>query len=341
MDVEPVDPYGDLLDEIVGLLDEGQTRARDAVGVERLRTYHAIGSAIITRQQEQGWGAQVIDRLSSDLRIRFPSNRGLSARNLRYMRDLARSWPELNLATPVAKLPWGHVTDLLGRLEEPSIREWYAAQAATNGWSRGFLQDRIKGQLHRRIGAAPSNFSETLPEHDSPLAQELTRDPLILEFLGLSEPVRERDVEEAMTAHITRTLLELGDGLAFVGRQVPLLVGDQEFFIDLLFFHIPQARYVVVELKHGTFDPRDAGQLNFYVNVVEDQRRDPTRHVATVGLLLCTSHSAPVVRYSLAGITAPLAVAAYTFDALPDDVRQAVPSEADLSHLMHPGEPGE
>lgn len=333
MDVEPVDPYGDLLDEIVCLLDQGQTRARDAVGVERLRTYHAIGSAIIGRQQEQGWGAQVIDRLSSDLRIQFPNNRGLSARNLRYMRDLARSWPELNLAAPAAKLPWRHVMVLLDRLSEPAEREWYAEQAVANGWSRGFLEDRIKGQLHRRIGMAPSNFADALPEQDSRLAQELTRDPLLLEFLGLTEPVRERDVEEAMTAHITRTLLELGDGLAFVGRQVPLLVDDREFFVDLLFFHIPQARYVVVELKHGAFDPRDAGQLNFYVNVIEDQRRNPNKHAATVGLLLCTSHSAPVVRYSLAGMASPLAVSAYTFDALPPDVREAVPSETDLSRV--------
>lgn len=329
--VSDLESYNVVLDEIVARLAAGQSQALLTVAETRIRTYHAVGAVIVKAQQQRGWGAKVIDRLAADLRSRFPDQTGLSPRNLRYMRDLALSWPDGDLATAVAKLPWTHVTVLLSRVPDPDLRVWYADQAQKNRWSKRFLEDRIQGQLHERLGAAPSNFHSTLEPTDAEQAQSLTRDPVLLEFLGLTETAREADVEQAMVTQITRTMLELGDGLAFVGRQVPVLVDDREYFLDLLFFSIPQARYIVVELKSGAFNPRDAGQLNFYVNLIDDQRRDHSRHAPTIGILLCGTHTGTTVRYALAGVTTPMAVAAYTYDALPADAQAAVPSEHDLT----------
>lgn len=327
--------YEGLVEEIITTLQEGRARAIASVAEQRFMTYHAVGRAIITRQQEQGWGAQVIKRLAADLRLQFPDRTGLGERNLQYMCTLAKAWPEPNRATAVARLPWGHVTVLLNRLDDAELREWYAARAVADGWSRGVLEDRIKGRLHARIGAAPSNFPNRLAPADSDLAQQSTRDPVLLDFLGLAGPVHEHAVEAAMMDDLTRTMLELGDGLAFVGRQVPLRVGDHEFTADLLFLQYqPAVRFIVVELKVGRFDPRDAGQLSFYVQAVERRFRNPTLHAATIGILLCTSRDDQVVEYSLASTAAPVAVATYTYDQLPDDVRKALPPADSITRAI-------
>lgn len=327
--------YQGLIKEIITTLREGQARAIASAAEHRFLTYHAIGRAIITRQREQGWGAQVINRLAADLRLRFPDRKGLGERNLQYMCTLAKAWPDPISATAVARLPWGHVTVLLNRLDDAELRDWYAARAVADGWSRGVLEDRIKGQLHARVGAAPSNFPTRLAPADSDLAQQATRDPILLDFLGLNGPVHEQAVETAMVDNLTRTMLELGDGLAFVGRQVPLRVGDLEFSADLIFLQYqPAVRFIVVELKVGRFDPRDAGQLSFSVEAVERHFRNPALHAETIGILLCTSRDNRVVEYSLASTAAPVAVATYTYDQLPDDVRQALPPADSITRAI-------
>lgn len=327
--------YEGLVEEIITTLQEGQARAIASVAGQRFMTYHAVGRAIITRQQEQGWGAQVIKRLAADLRLRFPDRTGLGERNLQYMCTLAREWPDPNCAAAAAQLPWGHVMVLLDRVDDPDVRVWYAARAVADGWSRGVLEDRIKGRLHTRVGAAPSNFPERLAPADSDLAQQATRDPVLLDFLGLNGPVHEHAVEAAMMDNLTRTMLELGDGLAFVGRQVPLRVGDHEFTTDLIFLQYqPAVRFIVVELKVGRFEPRDAGQLSFYVQAVERRFRNPDLHAETIGILLCTSRDDQVVEYSLASTAAPVAVATYTYDQLPEDVRQALPPADSITRAI-------
>lgn len=324
--------YQALVDEVTATLQEGRARAIASAAEQRFMTYHAIGRAIIMRQREQGWGAQVINRLAADLRVRFPHRKGLGERNLQYMCTLAREWPDPISATAVARLPWGHVTVLLNRLDDAELRNWYASRAFADGWSRGVLEDRIKGQLHARVGAAPSNFPHRLAPADSDLAQQATRDPILLDFLGLTGPVHEQTIETAMMDNLTRTMVELGDGLAFVGRQVPLRVGDQEFSADLLFLQYrPAVRFIVVEVKVGRFDPRDAGQLSFYVEAVERRFRDAQLHSSTIGILLCAGRDAQVVEYSLASTAAPLAVATYAYDQLPDDIRNALPPAASIS----------
>lgn len=333
-EVESAGAYGELVVDVRRILETGRGRALASVARERFATYHAIGAAILRRQREQGWGAGVIDRLASDLRASFPEVKGLSSRNLRYMCAVARAWPDGNTAAAAAVLPWGHVIVLLDRLDETAARDWYAERAVTEGWSRGVLEDRIAGRLRDRVGAAPSNYADRLPAQDSDLAQQATRDPVVLDFLGLSGVARERALEDAMVANLARTMLELGHGLAFVGRQVPLTVGRQEFFADLVFFQYTTGRFIVFELKVGTFEPRDAGQLGFYVEAVDRQLRDPDRHAPTIGILLCTSRDDQVVEYSLASTTAPVAVATYTYDQLPDDIRQALPSADSIERAI-------
>ena len=326
--------YLQLLDDIKRRIAAARHVARRSVNTELLRLYWTIGRAILDRQDSEGWGAKVIDRLATDLRTAFPDMTGLSRSNLHYMRQFAEAWPDPALVQqPVGQLPWGHITVLLGKVPDQEDRDWYAAQAAQHGWSRAVLADRITGQLRRRVGTAPSNFPTTLPPADSGLAQQLTRDPLVFEFLGLSGQVAERDLEQALMDRLTQTLLELGHGFAFVGRQYHLDVDGDDFSVDLLFFHVEQSRYVVVELKVGRFEPEFVGKLGFYVAVVDDKLRR-AHHAPTVGLLLCAGRNESVVRYSLGATNAPMAVAGYTYEALPPQERAALPAASALTAAL-------
>jgi len=206
---------------------------------------------------------------------------------------------------------------MLDRLTTQPDRDWYATAAAEHGWSRNVLLHHIKSQLHRRVGAAPSNFTDQLPAPDSDLAQQLVRDPYVFDFLNLTGRIAERELEAALMGRLERFLLELGHGFAFAGRQYHFEVGGDDFYIDLLFFNWTQSRFVVIELKIGRFQPEYVGKLGFYVAWVDDNLRAHDRHAPTIGILLCADRNDNVVRYSLAGTTAPLAVATYTYDALP------------------------
>jgi len=222
------------------------------------------------------------------------------------------------------------VTVLLDKLHDQAQRDWYARAATEHGWSRNILQQQIMNGLQRRAGAAPSNFDAQLPAGDAELAQQLTRDPYVLDFLDITAPVRERDLEEALVQQVQGLLLELGDGFAFVGRQYPFEVDGDDFYIDLLFFNWVQNRFVVVELKIRKFEPAHVGQLGFYVSWVDQNLRQPQRHEATIGILLCAGRNDNVVRYALAGTSSPLAVADYTYDTLPPALQQAVPTTEQL-----------
>lgn len=277
----------------------------------------------------------MIQRLADDLRSTFPDMRGFSRRNFFYMRAMAEAWHDREVVQQrVAQLPWGHVTVLLDRLDDQVDRDWYAAASIEHGWSRNVLLNQIKNRLHQRQAAAPSNFPSHLPALDSDLAQQLTKDPYVFDFLGLSGAVAERDLEQALMDRLQDTLLELGRGFAFVGRQVHFDVDGDDFYIDLLLFHIPQLRYVVVELKIGPFKPEYTGQLGFYVALVDDELRDPDRHTPTVGILLCAGRNDRVVRYALRGTAAPMAIANYTYDNLPAYERSVLPAAADLTALL-------
>lgn len=327
----------DLPDEYLALLAEAKAaivgarqRAVLAVNAEMLQLYWRLGSLMAEQRRTEGWGTKISERLSADLRAAFPDMKGLSPRNLRYMRTFAEAWPADSIGQrTVAQLPWGHNIDLLDRLDTVEERLWYASRAIERGWSRAVLTHQIMSKLHLRAGQATTNFEHALPAPQSELMQQLTKDPYHLEFLGLAEQVSERTLEEALVSQVQRFLLELGQGFAFVGRQHHLDVDGEDFFVDLLFFHIPSKRYVVLELKRTEFTPEAIGKLNFYVNVVDDRLRREGEN-PTIGLLLCTGRTESVVRYTLSGIATPMAVAGYQLTDLPPDALDAVPGEVGL-----------
>jgi len=327
--------YTELLEDLKTAVAGARWRAQRVVNTELLALYWQLGEAILGRQQAEGWGTRVIERLSTDLQAAFPQMRGLSRSNLFYMRSMAAAWPrEAIVQQPVGRLPWGHVTVLLDKLKQPGEREFYAAAAVEYGWSRNVLLHQIMNRLHTRAGAAPSNFTAQLPAADSELAQQLTRDPYVLDFLDLTAPAAERDLEAALVARLQAFLLELGHGFAFIGRQYHFTVDGDDFYLDLLFFNWAQSRFVVVELKVGGFRPDYLGQLGFYVAWVDGNLRDRDRHAPTIGILLCAGRNDNVVRYSLAGASAPLAVADYTYDTLPERERELLPTAAQLQTVV-------
>lgn len=311
----------------------GHRRAVSAANAELPGAYWAIGRAILDRQHEEGYGTKVIDRLSADLRERFPDARGYSPRNLKYMRAFATAWPDPEvLQQVVAQLPWGHQTVLLDKLDGSELRRWYAAAALDQGWSRAVLALQIETRFHERAGKAITNFAATLAVDDSDLAQQATRDPYLFDFLSTAETRRERDMEQGLVDHISRFLLEPGRGFAFVGRQVRLTLGDDEFYCDLLFYHLGLRCYVVIELKTVKFDPAFVGQLAMYRAAVDDllARADDK---PTIGLLLCKSKNNTVVEYALRDVKAPIGVAEWATaitTSLPDELRGSLPSIEEL-----------
>jgi len=339
------DWYPAFLTAVADRIDTGRRRAVTAANTELVLTYWAVGREILARQDAEGWGAKVIDRLSADLRARFPDAKGFSARNLKYMRAFAAAWPDPEIVQGrLAPLPWYHHLALLDKLNTPELREWYAQAAIEQGWSRDILVHHIEGRFHERAGKAITNFARTLPPTDSDLAQQATRDPYLFDFVGTADIRRERDLELALTDHVEKFLLELGQGFAFVGRQVHLEIGNADFYTDLLFYHLRLRCFVVIELKIGDFDPSYLGQLGTYMAAADDLLRHPDDN-PTIGLLLCKTKNNVVAEYALRGYTAPIGVAEWKTvitESLPADLETSLPTiaelEAELTHAPGPPE---
>ncbi|MBK8132770.1 MAG: DUF1016 family protein [Gammaproteobacteria bacterium] len=319
--------YADWLADLKTRIHTAQQRAALAVNRELVLLYWQIGQDILARQAAQGWGAKVIERLSQDLRSAFPEMKGFSPRNLKYMRAFAEAWPEPEFVQEVlAQLPWYHQLALLDKLPGPQTRKWYAAKAIEHNWSRNVLVMQIETCLLERSGKAATNFELTLPKPQSDLARESLKDSYRFDFLGLTDEAQERAVENALVKHVTEFLLELGAGFAFVGRQVLLDVGGDEFFIDLLFYHLKLRCYVVIELKGGKFKPEHLGQLSFYLTAVDEQVKHPQDN-PTIGLLLCKSKNKVVAEYALRQNNQPLGVAEYKLiESLPPELATDLPS---------------
>lgn len=291
--------------------------------------YWDIGKTILDRQKQEGWGAKIIDRLSSDLRNAFPGMQGLSPRNLKYMRSFAAAWPDRQIVQQVAaQIPWFHNVVLLNKIKDTATRLWYAKKAGEEGWSRNVLVTQIEARLHSRKGRAITNFGEVLSAGESDALVEVFKDPYLLDFLGSASHRTERQIEQALVDHIQGFLLELGAGFAFVGRQVLLEVGDRNFYADLLFYHLKLRCYVVIELKAGPFDPAFVGQMNLYLSAVDDLMRHQDDE-PTIGLLLCKSKERLVVEYALRGVNKPMGVAEWEtrlVDELPGELKGNLPS---------------
>lgn len=312
-----------------------QQRAALSVNRELVELYWQIGRDILARQSAQGWGAKVIDRLAHDLRTAFPEMKGFSRANLLYMRAFAEAWPDMSIVQQaVGHLPWGHNLVLLARLKDPAARLAYAARAVALGWSRNVLVHQIEVRLLEREGKAVTNFDARLPAPGSDLAHSTLKDPYLFDFLGIGAEADERAIESALVRHISRFLLELGAGFAFVGRQVPLEVGGDDFFIDLLFYHLKLHCYVVVELKAGAFKPEHVGQLGFYLTAVDAQVKAP-EDAPTIGLLLCKTKNRVVAEYALRDSAKPMGVAEYQLiDSLPADLQTSLPSTEQIEREM-------
>ena len=308
--------YQDWLNQLKTQIRSSQQRAILAVNRELVLLYWQIGQDILQRQTEQGWGAKVIDRLSKDLSAEFPEIKGFSTRNLKYMRKFAEAWQDKQIVQQaVALLPWGHNLVLLDKFSDNKTRLWYAQKAIEHGWSRNVLVHQIESGLLERTGQAVNNFSQTLPKIHSDLATQTFKDPYIFDFLSLGEAYHERELETVLTQHIMAFLLELGTGFAFVGKQRHIEVGGDDFYIDLLFYHLQLRCYVVIELKTGDFKPEHIGQLNLYVTAVDRQLKTEN-DTPTIGLLLCKSRNEVVVEYALNQTPQPIGVAVYQLEKM-------------------------
>ena len=354
--------YPALLADIKQRVRRAQTRAMMTVNAELIRLYWDIGFLIHARQQQQGWGAGVIPRLAKDLHNELPEEKGFSERNIKRMLAFYREYPRLLEAEaafvpqPVAQiadtakvtqpvsllqdgqnapaypselllaLPWGHHAELMTKVKDPATRRWYMRAAIENGWSRNILLMQIETAAHHRHGKAASNFALRLPAPDSDLARQTLKDPYLFDFLTLEAGFHERELEAGLIAHLEKFLLELGQGFAFVGRQYHIDLGESDFYIDLLFYHLKLRCYVVIDLKRGDFKPEYAGKMNFYCNVVDDKLRHENDK-PTIGLILCQQPNRVLAEYALRGMDKPIGVSSFELTrALPKTLKSSLPS---------------
>ncbi len=323
--------YPEVLDEIKGRIRQAQVKAALSVNRELISLYWEIGRQILHSQAQEGWGTKVIDRLAADLRQAFPDTQGFSARNLKYMRAFAEAYPDSEIVQQAAaQIPWFHNCVLLDKVKDPTQRLWYAQQTVEHGWSRAVLVHQIESDLFSRQGKALTNFERTLPAPHSDLAGQLLKDPYAFDFLGIGPDIAERELERKLLDHLKEFLLELGKGFAFVGSQYHLEVGGQDYYLDLLFYHLHLRCFVAIDLKVESFKPEFAGKMNFYLSAVDDQLRHDADH-PTIGLLLCKDRNQIIVEYALRELTRPLGVATYQLlKELPHDLEADLPTPEQL-----------
>jgi predicted nuclease of restriction endonuclease-like (RecB) superfamily len=321
--------YPELLETLKAKIRSSQLKAALAVNSELIHLYWEIGREILQKQKDEGWGTKVIERLAKDLKATFPQIAGFSPRNLFYMKQLSEAYPESSiLQQAAAKLPWGHNMLLIDKLDSLDKRLWYAKKTIENGWSRNTLEMWIESDLYSRQGKAITNFAATLPHPDSDLAQAELKDPYCFDFLRMRERFDEAALEDGLVEHIQKVLIELGTGFAFVGRQYQIEVEEEEFLIDLLFYHFKLKRFIVVELKSGPFKPEYAGKMAFYLSAVDAQLKGPD-DAPSIGMILCKTKKKLMVEYTLQDSRRPIGVATYTtklVETLPKDLQTNLPT---------------
>lgn len=332
------DEYKGLLSELKSKIRNARLKAALAVNHGVINLYWHIGKQII---QRQNWGDKLVETLSNDLQNAFPETTGFSVRNLQRMRQFAATYPSFEIVPQaVAQLPWGHISVLIHKVKDDSVRCWYAEQTIEQGWSRPTLERYLKEELYQRQ-AIPSkkasNYLSRLPSPQSRLAHELLKQPYNFDFLGLHDEAHEREIEHASIQHITKFMLELGKGFAFVGSQVPITLHDDQFFIDMLFYNLHLRCFTVIEFKSTKFKPEHAGQLNFYLSAVDDLMKHKDDN-PSIGLLLCKSRNKIVAEYALKDIQKPIGISEYQLTrAIPKNLQNDLPSveeiEAELNEL--------
>lgn len=317
------------------------------VNNELLQLYFTIGNSILDVQERLGWGSQIIDKLAAHIKKEFPDNNGFSVRNLKYMRTFAEAYPDFPIVqvplapssnefvqVPLAQIPWYHHISLLTKIKEINERVFYLTETANNRWSRDAMLLQIKSDLYNRQGRAITNFKETLTQPQSTLAQQTIKDPYLFDFLSLTEDVKERDIENQLIDNVSKFLLELGKGFAFIGKQYLLEVAEQDYYLDLLFYHVTLKCYVVIELKNTKFIPEYAGKLNFYLSAVDDSLKTDTDH-PSIGILLCRDKNNLEVEFSLRGMSQPMGVSEFNLtEIVPESLRSSLPTIEEIEREL-------
>lgn len=321
--------YFETLSLIKREISSSRTRAALAANSELICMYWRIGHSIDLHSE---WGLKYLESLSRDIRMAFPEAKGFSVRNLKYMLKFSREFEHEKVQRLVAQIPWGHITHLMDKVSDSEQRDWYIKETIQNGWSRAVLMHQISVKLfERQAGTGKiTNFGKLLPPADSEMTQQALKDPYVFDFITTRKGLAERDIEEQMVQNVASLLLELGTGFAFVGRQYHLVVGETDFYIDLLFYNLKLRRYFVVELKNEEFKPEYAGKLSFYVAAVDGELRGEYDN-PSIGLLLCKTKDNAVAEYSLKSTSKPIGVSEYrTADELPEEMRGILPSPEDI-----------
>ena len=326
--------YAALLSDLKVQIRDAQLKAAIAVNQELTSLYWKIGHCILARQKEQGWGSKVIDRLAQDLKREFPEMKGFSRSNLKYMRAFAEAWPHGVIGQrALANLPWRQNIALLEKLEDPIERLWYAQKALVNGWSRSVLVAQIESRLYQQGKGVVTNFERTLPQPQSDLAQSLIKDPYCLDFLLVDENVKHQDLKRALVEHMRDFLIELGVGFSFVGYNYHVEVGDQDYYLDLLFFHLKLRCFVVIDLQMGDFKPEHSGMMNFYLAAIDGRERAEYDQPA-IGIILCKSRHQAVAEYALSNLRNPIAVATHQLPKALPSIEQLQSELENAAHMI-------
>ena len=324
------DEYLAIVEQLKREIKKTQYQASVHVNTEMILLYHSIGTVI---NEHKTWGNKFIENLATDIRREFPGSKGYSVRNLKYMAKFAQTYPDREFVQTVsAQIPWSHNIAILDKVKDPEERIWYIQKTRENGWSHNVLIHQIESGLYQRqvLADKVSNFENRLPSPQSELAVQTMKDPYIFDFIPFKEDMVERDIEQALVRDVTKLLLELGTGFAFLGNQYHLNVGGDDFYIDLLFYNLNLRCYVVIELKSGEFKPEYAGQLNFYLSAVDGILKKEQDN-PSIGLLLCKSKNDLVAEYSLKDMSKPIGVSAYQVTSnLPEELGKQLPSIEDI-----------
>jgi len=331
--IEKNNLYKDLIKNIKLQIKNSQQKALFAVNKELILLYWNIGNVIIECQDKEGWGAKVIDNISKDIKVTFPDLNGFSIRNLKYMRKFAEEYSEIGFVQEVlAQITWYNNITLIEKVKDRSERNWYVTKIAENGWSRNVLLHQIESNLYARQKSVDktSNFMEKLPSPINKLAIEALKDPYIFDFITMREDMNERDIEAQLVKKITKVLLELGSGFAFIGNQYHLNIGGDDFYLDLLFYNLKLRCYVVIELKTGKFKPEYTGKLNFYLSAVDDILKTELDN-STIGIILCKEKNKLVAEYALKDMSKPIGVSEYKLlEEIPLELKGTLPSIEEL-----------
>lgn len=331
MELQTVE-YKKWLGSIKQKIKTAQFKAALSVNAQLMELYWELAKDIVSKQHEAYWGDSILEQLSIDLKIAFPNVGGFSRRNLYAMRQWHLFYSSVSEFVPqaVAQIPWGHNRLIISKIKDATEALFYCNATAYNGWNREQLEIQIRNNYYQTKGKAITNFENTLPDYQSELAVETLKNPYNFDFLGLEENALEREIENAMVTHITKFLIEMGKGFAFVGRQYEIVVSENEYFIDLLFYHLQLRCYVVIELKTGKFKPEYAGKLNFYLSAVDTQLKYPQDN-PTIGLILCKYKDKVEAEYSLRDLQKPIGISEYQLtQALPKKFETKLPTVTQL-----------